>query len=354
MSLFRANLVALILFSSLMSISSSPAQNKVWFINTRIQQGIEYDSNIEEARDSIVSDGLMKLVLNSRAKYVKQKWLLQLTYHGGLQHYFASPLENKLSHDCHIGVNYLQSRKIVVGGSYRARLKTYFRRNWDHLWTDYETFMTFLLAQYQLSIFYAGEEFNYLNYDQFDFGVSKLRVLLQRNIGDNFSLQLKACQQRIDFTRRMLIYDAISDNIFIADEKQKDNNRFIAVQWTYQKKWLASLEYLFQHNSSNSYGFSYQFFRTTFSAAVPLSQSAMLRMFAGAQRKKYAQPLNKLITTDLDSEREMGNFLIFDLSKELTPSVSILFRYSYFYNESPIPGRYFEKQLSSCSLEYRF
>jgi hypothetical protein len=205
-----------------------------------------------------------------------------------------------------------------------------------------------------MSIFYAREEFNYFDYDQFDFGVGKLIVSLQRRFGSNLSLQLKACQQGINFRRRALIYDAIIDDFNFINEKQKDDNRFIAVRWTYQQNLLCSIEYLFQDNNSNSYGFSYQFHRLTFSTATHLSKSTLLRLFGGVQRKKYAQPLDKLITTDLDSERELGNFLIFDLSQDFNQSLSIVFRYSYYYNESPIPGRYFQKQLSSCSIEYRF
>ena len=80
----------------------------------------------------------------------------------------------------------------------------------------------------------------------------------------------------------------------------------------------------------------------------------LMRLFTGLQRKQYAEELDKLIVTELDSEREKSNFIILDFSKDITQQLSALVRLSYYYNESPIPGRYYRKQLSSLSLEYRF
>jgi hypothetical protein len=144
------------------------------------------------------------------------------------------------------------------------------------------------------------------------------------------------------------------DEVLATGQKQKDKNRYVSLQWRYQKKWLLSIEYLFQNNSSNSYGFSYQFHRMTLSTAIHFKMGILMRLFAGLQRKKYAEALDKLISADLDSEREKSNFIILDFSKDITPHLCALIRLSYYYNESPIPGRYYSKSLSSCSLEYRF
>ena len=355
MSLFTIKIVShlfpfLLFFSSLLA---HPKESP-WIIKTRIQYGVDYDNNIEESRDSLQSDGLMKLVLSSSLKYFKNKWFIQLNYHGGMQYYFASPLENKFSHDVYATINYLQSRRVRMGGNFHTRIKTFSGRNWDYVLSDYETFLSFIFGRYRLSFYYTLQGLNYLNYDQFDFGVHKFTLALQTRLGRYNSIQLKFCRQKIDFTRYALSYDPVFDEILVNEKKQNDKNSNFAIQWRYQKKWLFSTEYLFQNNSSNSYGFSYRFHRITLSTASHFKFGILLRLFAGLQQKKYAEALDKLIATELDSEREKSNFFIFDISKDITKRLTTLLRFSYYYNESPIPGRYYRKRLSSCSLEYRF
>lgn len=355
MIIFIRKIVVSIFFLILV-VLNSPAQpqKKSWIIKTRIQHGVEYDDNIEESRDSSQSDGLMRFVLNSKIKRFQNKWFFQLNYHGGMQYYFASPLENKFSHDINGTVNYLITRRIRLGGNFHSRIKTYSNRNWDYILTDYEAFISFLFARYQFSFNYILEGLNYLNYNQFDFNVQKFILTLQRRIGRYNSIQLRACRQLIDFTRYALTYDPLLDDVLYTRQLQEDTNEYVAIQWRFQKKWLFSTEYLYQNNVSNSYGFSYQFHRFTISSAIHLTKGLLLRLFAGMQRKKYAEALDKLIATELDSERELSNFIIIDCSKDITKHLSAFIRFSYYYNESPIPGRYFQKCLSSCSLEYRF
>ena len=346
----------IVTFFLLLICTSVLAQSpkKSWTIKTRIQQGVEYDNNIEESRDFAQSDGLMKLVLNSKLRYFQNKWFIQLNYHGGMHYYFASPLENKYSHDFSGTVNYWHSRWIRIGGNFNTRVKVYGKRNWDYYLTDYETFVSFPFSRYELSFFYTLQRLNYLSYDQFDFGVDKFAFAFQTKVGKYNTIRLKVCRQLIDFTRYALTYDSMLEEVLVGGQKQKDKNSYFAIQWRYQKKWLLSTEYLFQNNSSNSYGFSYQFHRITLSAATHLKKGVLLRVFAGLQRKKYAEALDKLIATELDSERERSNFFILDFSRDITQHLSALVRFSYYYNESPIPGRYYQKRLSSCSLEYRF
>jgi len=330
------------------------SQKKPWTIKTRIQHGIEYDDNVEESRDSSFSDGLMKLVLNSKLRYFQNKWFVQFNYHGGMQYYFASQFENKFSHDFSGSVSYWQSRRVRIGGNFHARLKAYSRRNWDYYLTDYETFISFPFFRSEITFYYTLQGLNYLSYDQFDFGVDKFALAFQTKMGKYNTFRLKGCLQYIDFTRYALSYDPLLDEVIFTEQKQKDENSYFSFQWRYQKKWLLSTEYLYQNNKSNSYGFSYRFHRITLSAATHFKMGVLMRVFAGLQRKKYAEALDKLIVTELDSERERSNFIIFDFSKDITQHLSALIRLSYYYNESPIPGRYYQKSLSSFSLEYRF
>jgi len=352
-SYLNTNIVFCFLFLTYASVfAQSP--KKSWTIKTRIQQGVEYDNNIEESRDFAQSDGLMKLVLNSKLRYFQNKWFIQFNYHGGMHYYFASPLENKFSHDFSASVNYWHSRWIRIGGNFNTRLKVYGKRNWDYYLSDYETFISFPFSRYELSFFYTLQRLNYLSYNQFDFGVDKFAVAFRTKIGKYNTIRLKACQQMIDFFRYAMSYDSMLEEVLISRQKQKDKNSYFSFQWRYQKKWLLSTEYLFQNNSSNSYGFSYQFHRITLSAATHFKMGVLIRLFAGLQRKQYAEELDKLIAIELDSEREKSNFIILDFSKDITQKLSALVRLSYYYNESPIPGRYYRKQLSSFSFEYRF
>ena len=195
---------------------------------------------------------------------------------------------------------------------------------------------------------------NYFNYNKFNFNCNKIIVTIQRRFKCHFFAQFKACFQSKNYQRYALYYDPFLDDLPFSNQRQKDKNKYFSIHGSYQNKFLTSLEYLYQNNSSNSYGFSYNYHRLTVSTATPLIKGFLMRVFGGWQQKNYTQALDKVIVTELDSERENSNFLIIDISKDLTTSLSFLIRQSWYDNESPIPGRYYQKRLTSCLLEYRF
>ena len=337
------------------SCAYSQENSKFWLFKTRIQQGVEYDNNIFEAKDEAENDGLYKIIFDSQAKFSRRHWLGQFQYHGGYQHYFNTPSENKLTNHLQASILYATwKNKISFGCRSRMRFKYFFSRDWEYSLTDIEPFIAVNIFQTRFSFFYNNEKLNYFQYDQFNYIAHTINFAVTKRLIGNFQVQLKGGQQTRNYKRFALEYKPFLDSPLYSDYLHKDASDFGGIQFSYQKHLLCSLEYIYQENSSNSYGFSFQQHRLTLSTALPLKTGMLLRIFSGLQQKNYTESLNRIILTELDTERENSNFLIVDFSKNITPSLGLIIRSSWYNNESPIPERYYQKSLTSISFEYQF
>lgn len=336
--------------------SFSVAQNSYdnWQWKNRLQFGVDFDSNVEETRLNQKSDGLSKFILESQAKLTNQAYLIHLQYHGGLQYYFQTSAEHKMSHDVSGTFIYQLLPKVRFGTRLWGRLKYFSGYDWHYFVKSSELFFTFDVLASQLTSAYENEGLNYLNYHRFNFNTHHFYFTLMKRIAPPLTGQLKSGYRLINFQRNAI--SPKSQEIFIdyLDFRQQDDHYYFSIQGTVQKKVLSNLEYRFSRNLSNSYGFSYREHRVTLSLVCPLSEKFMLRIYSGLQRKTYDEALNKIIVTEFDTEREISNFFITDFSTDLSDNLSLLFRYSWYNNESPVPGRYYQKTLASVSLEYRF
>jgi hypothetical protein len=348
--------VTFMFFILFIQASFTLAQNQPnnWQWKNRLQFGVDYDSNVEETRINQKTDGLSKFILESQAKLVSQSYLIQLQYHGGLQYYFQTSAEHKMTHDLGGTFVYQLLPKIRFGTRLWGRLKYFYGYDWHYLVQSSELFFNFTLLKSQLTSAYENEGLNYLNYNRFNFNSHHFYLALARQFSQPLTGQLKLGYRLINYQRYAISPQSISSYPIPLDFRQKDNYSYFSIQGSVQKKVLSSLEYQFARNSSNSYGFSFREHRLTLSLVYPLHQRLLLRIYGGLQRKKYDEALNKIIITEYDTEREISNFFITDFSTELTDKLGLLLRYSWYNNESPVPGRYYQKTLLSCSLEYRF
>jgi hypothetical protein len=328
--------------------------NDNWQRKNRLQFGVDYDSNVAEARLKQKSDGFSKFILESQAKLTSPSYLIQLQYHGGLQYYFQTSAEHKMTHDLGGTFMYQLLPKIRFGARLWGRLKYFSGYDWHYFIKSSELFFIFNILTSQLTSAYENEGLNYLNYHRFNFNTHHFYLALAKRLAPPLTGQLKSGYRLITFQRNAI--SPISKEIYIdyLDFRQQDNHYYFSIQGSLQKKVLSNLEYQFSRNLSNSYGFSYREHRLTLSLVCPLHQKLLLRIYGGLQRKTYDEALNKIIQTELDTEREISNFFITDFSTDLTDNLSLLLRYSWYNNESPVPGRYYQKTLASVSLEYRF
>lgn len=333
---------------------SGRADQGVWLVKTRIHQGFEYDNNAEMSRDNQLSDGLVKIIVNSQARYIRHSRYAKLSYHGGLQYYFRTSTQHKQIHQVNGFYRDKLFSRVYYGAQGLVRLKLYHHINWQYNFSNINPFLLFDLNLFLLRFSSDLKFLNYFNYRQFDFQAQQFKLAVEKRLNRRWFARFEAGRQVVDFQRPALNYDPVSGEVQDMFEPQQDHNYHFAFYGSYQKRTIQSLEYVFQSNSSNSYGFSYILQRITYSATFPLSRTILLRILAGIEIKKYDQQLEDVIRTTIDSELENNNFFILDYSIDITPTLSTVIRCAWFDNESPVPGRYYQKILSSISCEYRF
>lgn len=337
------------------SVTRAQGNRTAWLFKTRIQQGFEYDNNTFEAKENLDSDALYKLIINSQAKFSGRGKLAQFQYHGGFQRYFYTPSENKLTNDLRVSFMYTSlDNRVTMGGQAHMRFKYFHGHDWEYSLSNIEPFISVTVFKTRIAFSYNYEKLNYFQYDVFNFASHTLAFFATKRLTGNVRVKLKGGQQVRDYDRFALEYKPFLDSPLYSDFLQKDVGNFGGFELSCQKRMLCSLEYIFQDDASNSFGFAYTQHRLTLSAAVPLKNGMLVRLFGGLQRKAYAEDLNRIIVTELDTERENSNFLIIDFSKSISLSLNLLVRGSWFNNESPIPGRYYQKSLTSICLEYSF
>jgi hypothetical protein len=336
------------------SFASAQSHQNNWQWKNRLQCGLDYDSNVEETRNNQKNDGLSKFILESQAKSTSQSYLIQLQYHGGFQYYFQTSAEHKMTHDVSGTFVYQLLPNMRFGTRLWARLKSFSGYDWHYFIKSSELFFTFNVMASHLTSAYENEGLNYLNYNRFNFNAHHFYLALVKRLAPPLTGQLKSGYRLINFQRKAISPKSQEIYVDYLDFRQQDDHYYFSIQGSLQKMVLSNLEYHFSRNSSNSYGFSYREHRITLSLVCPLHQRLLLRIYGGLQRKKYDEALNKIIVTEFDTEREISNFFITDFSTDVSDKLSLLLRYSWYNNESPVPGRYYQKTLLSCSFEYRF
>ncbi len=325
-----------------------------WRWKTRLQPGFEFDHNIFEQRQNPVADELLKLIGESQLRIFYKKFYGSFQYHGGLQHYLRTPSEHKFIQSLHTNLVYQLQPSLWLGFNGSARFKYFNQANREYWLTHGETFCQWQFTPFQITGIFQLNRLDYPHYNQFDFHAQSGFGSVTYRHENGIFWMLKAGYQFQQFKRSALKLDFLSRENIATERPQRDENFQCLLQAGYQKTPLATLEFLYLQNHSNSYGFTYQLRRFTGSIASPLYGNILLRLFVGIQAKKYDEALDKIILTELDTEREQSNFFIGDFSRRLTANIDIFLRLSWFNNESPFPGQYYHKQLTTISFEYRF
>ena len=85
-----------------------------------------------------------------------------------------------------------------------------------------------------------------------------------------------------------------------------------------------------------------------------ISASLLIRFYAMLQQKSYIEPFYTNVPLELDTEKIDSNFLIVDLSRTLIGDSAVFIRYAWYKNESLYRSIYYQKNLLTSGLEYRF
>jgi hypothetical protein len=79
----------------------------------------------------------------------------------------------------------------------------------------------------------------------------------------------------------------------------------------------------------------------------------MLRTAVMLQHKRYRKELPPIYLIDLDTEREQSNFVVVDLSRDLTAVISLVARAAFYDNESTVRSLFYQKTLYFAGFELR-
>jgi hypothetical protein len=283
------------------------------------------------------------LLLNTRGDRHDNKWQIRYAYSAALQTYPGYGDENKLTHDLggQFGVRLWPWLHISTRAS--ANLKLYLENG-----TDYGTTSGTLVASVSLPhrvlMNFAVEtgQLDYAAIDQYDFTLNGFELTLHRSLSPNSSLEAEVNRRYLDYARKAS-----------ANENQHDVMTTVRVTMTRGRKVLTQIAIEAQTNRSNNFCFDFDRLRIHGLLGFRPARRWLLRAAGMFQHKNYREPQPPACLIDLDTEREQSNFLAADLSRDLTPEISLIVRLAFYDNESTVRGRFYRKMLYFTGLEIR-
>jgi len=147
---------------------------------------------------------------------------------------------------------------------------------------------------------------------------------------------------------------ALTESFDFKTVKQEDDVLGLKLTLNYTKSMLLNFSYIYENNDSNSFGYSYTKHQFVLIFGLPFANSFWLRGYGAIQIKRYDEKSLPVFPTDADTEREESNFIILDLSKDLSPNFSALLRFAFYNNESTIRSRFYNKLLLTGGFDFRF
>jgi hypothetical protein len=343
---------ALILLLPIFLLSPAPLPSQ-----TRLQIGLETDSNIRETPSAALAARSMRLFVQTR-KPGRGGWRsLSFQQVSALQIYWNHPEENKLVSELRFGSGGMLG-PFRLDASAWGRLKLWLNDVFDYgtgglrldLAAPLRPGLSLTAELHLATLDYADLD----GFDSRDLGFGTGLVL--KNGRQRFGATLR--WQRIRFDRAAVSADFSQDPIYVfLAEQQTDRLATAEIYANHTGRILARISYELQRNDSNSFGFSYWRHRVQLLLGTRLWNRMMLRLLAAGQIKRYRDALPPGAPTlprDLDTEREQSNFLVLDLSRPLTATVNAVLRLAWYNNETPLRSRFYQKRLATLALETRF
>jgi len=323
-------------------------------VNSRLQAGWEQDDNVFESLRRPVASSSFRLLYDGRGRLRGGRLAAQLGYQGGLQIYQQAERENKLINDLRLDLTLRLNDRLQLGGQGYARLKLFLNRPDDYALGRWQIFLQGRApAGVTVRAGYAEEAMDYATTDFYSYYSPGFFLSLQRGLGGGWTIspQLTRSSQRF---QRNAFTSSAAHNFLAEAHRQKDDllSAGLGVDWVHSSL-LISLLYRYERNTSNSYGYSYDRQAATLSF-VKNFIGFYLRGYGGWQKKNYLDDLLPFYPLQLDTEREENNFLILDLSREVTSFMTVLLRAAWYRNESPWASLYYQKRLLSLGAEFKF
>ena len=336
----------------------------VWFLlppdlfsQTRLQIGLETDSNIRETPSAALAARSLRLLVQTR-KPGRNTWRsVSFQQASALQIYWDHPEENKLVSELRVG-NGGTLGPLRLNASAWGRLKLWLNDIFDYGTGGLRVDISApLRRRLSLTTELHVSTLDYAELDGFDsrdlgFGAGVVVTHGRRRFGATLRWQ------HIRFERSAVAADFAQDPIYVfLPQQQTDRLATAEIYANNNGRILARLSYELQQNDSNSYGFSYWRHRVQLLLGTRLWDQVMLRLLAAGQFKRYVDTLPPGAPTlprDLDTEREQSNFIVADLSRPLTATMNLVLRLAWYNNETPLRSRFYRKRLATLAVEARF
>jgi hypothetical protein len=324
-----------------------------WQLSHRLQGGWEHDGNIYESSSRRTASGSARFLLSTRGDRRSTRCQVHYNYSAALQTYPGYGNENKLSHDLGGQAGVRISSWLHLSSGANATLKVYLENIADYGTTSGNVTASLVLP-HQLSVQVSGEtgQLDYAQTDLFDFTFNGVEMALRRPLSTSGMVELGLNRRALRYERRALA-DNSAQGLFPMAVAQRDALTTMRVGMAYGRKIVVQLAFEAQFNRSNSFGYDFNRLRVSGLLGFRPARRWMLRAAGLVQNKSYRDDLSRLNLRDLDTEREQSNFLVLDLSRDLSPQISLVTRAAVYNNESIVSGVFYRKTLYFAGLEVR-
>ncbi|NIA28486.1 MAG: hypothetical protein GWP06_01070 [Actinobacteria bacterium] len=345
----KYTLWAIVLF---LIIAHSAFSQSKWRINNRFQVLFEHDNNVEESIRDAREAQSVRFLVQARATRIDHRSQTHLSYQGGLQIYNNFSIENKLINEGQINYFFNVLPRLKLGVRAFGRLKLFLNRDTDYALGYVSPFLQMqLLKNLTMQTGVRQENLDYAKSVYYDYKSPSVFVEMTKRFSHRISISPF-------FSYAVYRYDRPVFKLFPTfpeanAPQQRDHANLFSLRagWLW-KGWLLNLSANHERYHSNSYGYEYRKQYLTILVAKNF-YGFLIRGVGEWQKKKYLDELLPAWPLELDTEREQSNFLVLDLSRDVTSSLTCVIRFAWYENESPWASFYYNKRLVNAGVEFR-
>ncbi len=332
---------------------SCMAQNR-WQRESRLTLGWKHDSNIFESEGDSVGAGGPQVSLYLSLFHRKAKSSLRLDYRGGTEIYQNHREETRLVQDISAVGTLPAGKNWICSARAGARVKWYPQLRWGYtrlqispgLYRSFTPGVSISFLGMLAVMNYSGSTY----YDNRETG-GGLAAHLRPNRNLLFSLETMLSLRVYD--RPAWQYNT-TDFWAIAADKQQDVFMDLNVTGEWRGPLLFRFALGFRRQSSNSFGYSFWQPLLSLQTAVDLGAGVVFMLHGSLRTRHYDDRLDPALLTRPGGESEENTFLLLDFSRDIRSGLTLHVRGGRYQDESPLAGRYYNKNIITSSLSFRF
>ena len=316
-----------------------------------------YDDNIFEEANERKNDEVVGILLSLNGKWVGgAQGSLGLDYQGGYYKYWSYSCETRCIHEFMGWGKIRFSRNGTVGLRGTMRYKNYPNSDRDNWLGNGEIWLQLALPKgISGKLYYYRSFLDYASYEFFDFNSNRGGISLAKRISGRLLIGIGSSFDRVIYRRDSFDYsELINEDLVVEKGKQIDHLYQVTLFLEYYRGFLLKMDYSFERNNSNSFGYSYRKHHILLVFAKNLLYRSMIKLFFAQQFKTYLESTDQLLLLNLDTEGEQDNIFVAELSRGFSSQFGAFLRFHWTKNESLVRDRLYEKKFTSIGIEYQF